>query len=238
MITDIPGSDMRRSAVISIQILTSLVASAPFTWNCVSDINACVVGSWDSTAVSALQGDDLSEEEAMALAMQVLSLSCVHRHQSTCLLLLPAHLPCPAGLKRAFWLYSTNAFFIQTAAVRLISYTLLFVSPHCLTLLKQTLDRNRGVQASLADKEKAAPGPARPSAWLSAAQTASAHQGAGLRNATGEYDCFLNVIIHHPVPLALWLLPQCCHAMASRCLPGQQSSNWLQHSCRCGSLSC
>ena len=87
-----------------------------------------------------------------------------------------------------------------------------------------------GMQASLADEEKAAPGPVRPPAWLSAAQTASAQQGAGLRNATGEYNCFLNVIIQ-----CLW------HCSCFRCAVMQwlphayqvsKSSNWLKHSSR------
>ncbi|KAL3144120.1 hypothetical protein ABBQ32_003911 [Trebouxia sp. C0010 RCD-2024] len=68
------------------------------------------------------------------------------------------------------------------------------------------------VQASLADEETQVPGNALVPTWLSAAQSglasASAQQGTGLRNATGEYNCFLNVIIQ-----CLWHCASFRHAV-------------------------
>lgn len=68
------------------------------------------------------------------------------------------------------------------------------------------------MQASLADEETQVPGNALVPTWLSAAQSglasASAQQGTGLRNATGEYNCFLNVIIQ-----CLWHCASFRHAV-------------------------
>ena len=52
------------------------------------------------------------------------------------------------------------------------------------------------MQASLIDDEKPAETRhANTAAWLAAAQHSSAPAAGGLRNATGEYNCFLNVVI-------------------------------------------
>lgn len=64
------------------------------------------------------------------------------------------------------------------------------------------------MQASLTDEEKQTSGGARVPAWLSAAQPAIPQQGAGLLNATGEYNCFLNVIVQ-----CLWRCTSFRHAV-------------------------
>ena len=172
MLVDIFGSCVCKIALISTFCysfghLWGVLQHFPkaFFRNCVSDVNACVVGSWSSTAVSALQGEDLSEEEALALAMQVRL--CMHSHHPTCLLLFSTHLRYSV-FRACFLAYGTDHNPRPNCCCGLEILQFLISVLCCLTLLKKELGSIKGMQASLADEEKAAPGPSHPSAWLSA----------------------------------------------------------------------
>lgn len=83
-----------------------------------------------------------------------------------------------------------------------------------LLALELNLNSNLNMQASLPDAATPAPSEACTADWLSAVVSTSQPARAGLRNASGEYNCFLNVLI------------QCLRHCAFFC---QAIMQWPQH---------